>query len=94
MMHEGMKNSYSQPKRGFLYLQILPYDQDVARRVWSDLKSVAGTRQVVGFDASSLPELHPLNDKAKPAFYPDRSGLVKINADQPRAKQLLEFEGN
>src|SRR5712671_3033220 len=45
---EERSDVYSAPQRGFLYFTLPRGNEAVARREWSDLKSVAGTRQVVG----------------------------------------------
>src|ERR1700682_5785768 len=36
---------YSAPHRGYLYFGLPRGNEDLARREWADLKSVAGTRQ-------------------------------------------------
>jgi hypothetical protein len=43
---------YGVPQRGYLYFALPKQNEDLARHEWSDLKSVAGTRQVVGFGSS------------------------------------------
>jgi hypothetical protein len=96
---------YGEPQRGYLYLA-LPRDKaDVAqrelndalaRREWSDLKSLAGTRQVVGFGTSWFNRVHVRKadeDAKNPDVYPMGNGLVKMNSDQPMAKALLDFKG-
>src|SRR5215469_17803379 len=45
---ENAGNTYSEPYRGYLCFT-LPQNSELALREWSDLKSVAGTRQVVAF---------------------------------------------
>jgi hypothetical protein len=90
---------YSAPQRGYLYFTLpgLPsVNQDLARREWADLNSVAGTRQVVGFGASWGAKFRvrkPDDDAKAPNEYPIANGVVKINADQARAKALLEYKG-
>src|SRR6266702_949005 len=41
-------NVYSEPQRGYLYFALPAQSRDQALREWSDLKSLAGTRQIVG----------------------------------------------
>jgi hypothetical protein len=90
---------YSAPQRGYLSFTLpsLPSgNQDLARREWADLRSVAGTRQVVGFGASWGEKVRvrkPDEEAKAPDEYPIANGVVKINADQPRAKALLDHKG-
>jgi hypothetical protein len=97
--------AYSAPQRGYLYFR-LPKDDEqlaqreleeqLARREWADLKSVAGTRQVVGFGAGWGPKVHvrkPDEGAKSPDEYLLGNLLVKINSDQPRAKALLDYKG-
>jgi hypothetical protein len=88
---------YGEPQRGFLYFR-LPKgnNEDLARREWADLKSIAGTRQVVGLGTSWGTKAHvttPDKEPTSPAEYPMGNGLVKMNSDQPMAKALLDFKG-
>ena len=90
---------YSAPQRGYLYFTLpgLPsVNQDLARREWADLKSIAGTRQIVGFGSSWHTKVRvrkPDEDAKAPDEYPIANGVIKLNADQPRAKALLEYQG-
>jgi hypothetical protein len=87
---------YSAPQRGYLYFRLPKGDEKLARREWADLKSVAGTRQVVGLGSSWEPKVHvttPNYSPTSPAEYPMGNGLVKINSDQPRARALLDYKG-
>src|SRR5215468_5077665 len=43
---------YSEPQSGYLYFTLPAQNRDVVLREWSDLKEVAGKRQVVGFGSS------------------------------------------
>jgi hypothetical protein len=87
---------YSTPQRGYLYLALPKGNEELARREWGDLKSVAGTRQVVGFGSSwgAKVRVRKLDDQeAKPpGDYPLGNGVVKINSDQPRARALLNYK--
>jgi len=87
---------YSAPQRGYLYFRLPTSNEELARREWTDLKSVAGTRQVVGLGSSWGERVHvtsPDEAPKSPAEYPMGNGLVKINSDQPRARALLEYKG-
>src|SRR6202035_839247 len=49
---DDRSEEYSAPQRGYLYFRLPRAYDDLARREWADLKSIAGTRQVVGFGSS------------------------------------------
>ncbi len=88
-------DNYSEPQRGYLYCTLPPRSEDTARREWADLKSIAGTRQVIGIGSSWFAQVRvrkPDESPAAPDEYPMGNGLVKVNADQPRAKALLEYK--
>jgi hypothetical protein len=96
---------YGDPQRGYLYLALSKSKADIAqqalddalaRREWADLKSIAGTRQVVGFGTSwfNRVRVRKADEDAKnPDVYPMGNGLVKMNPDQPMARALLDFKG-
>jgi hypothetical protein len=88
--------TYAAPQRGYLYLALPRGNEELARREWADLRTIAGTRQVVGLGSSWGTKVHvwKSNEEAKsPDDYPIGNGLVKINSDQPRARALLEYKG-
>lgn len=89
-------DEYSEPQRGYLFFG-LPRDNDeLALREWADLKSVAGTHQVVGFGSSwgAKVRVRKPDEAAKsPDEFPLGNGMVKINSSQPRAKVLLDYQG-
>ena len=92
---EERSDWYSAPQRGYLYFALPPQDRDLALREWADLKSVAGTRQVVGLGSSwaAKVRVRKADEEAKsPDDHPMGNGLVKINSDQPRAKALLDYK--
>ena len=73
-------NDYRPAANGYLYFA-LPGAKDVARREWSDLKSVAGTGQIVAFGSryESKPRLRPSNEKpANPDAYVINTGVTKV----------------
>lgn len=91
---EERSDVYSAPQRGYLYFASPRGKDEVARREWADLKSVAGTRQVVGLGSSwgAKVRLRKPDEEAKsPDDYPLGNGLIKINPEQPRAKALLDY---
>jgi hypothetical protein len=86
---------YSAPQRGYLYLALPRQNTELARREWADLKSVAGTRQVVGLGSSwaAMVRVRKGDEEAKaPDDHPLGNGMVKVNPDQPRAKALLDYK--
>lgn len=92
---EDRSDAYSAPQRGYLYFALPIGATELALREWADLKSVAGTRQVVGLGSSwhNKVRLRKPDEEAKsPEDYPMGNGLVKINPEQPRAKALLDFK--
>jgi hypothetical protein len=92
---EERTDVYSAPQRGYLYCALPKGNAEIARREWADLKSVAGSRQVVGIGSSwfSKVQVRKPDEEAKSADdYPTGNGLVKVNADQPRAKALLDYK--
>lgn len=87
---------YSPPQRGYLYFALPRGSEDVARREWADLKSVSGTRQVVGLGSSWGTKVRvrkPDEDAKAPDDHPIANGLVKINSDHPSARALLDYKG-
>jgi len=90
---QGQTNRYAAPSRGILYFTP-GRNPDKARKEWADLASVAGTRQVVGFGAAwyGVPTvLRGVNGQSADEYVLN-AGVVKVNAEQPQAKALLEFK--
>ncbi len=86
---------YGSAQRGYLYFDLSGVNSELARREWADLQSVAGTRQVVGFGSSWGAKAHVKKSEGEVAEqYPSGNGMVKVNADQARAKALLDYKGN
>jgi hypothetical protein len=86
---------YAEPQRGYLYLKLPKSNEELARREWTDLKSVAGTGQVVGLGSSWHTRVRvrkPDEAATSPGEYPMGNGVVKINSDQPMAKKLLDYK--
>jgi hypothetical protein len=88
---------YSEPQRGYLYLALPATNTELARREWNDLKSIAGSRHVIGLGSNWMSQVHvrvrkPDEDPKSPDDYPMGNGIVKINADHPKAKALLEYK--
>lgn len=91
---EKQGSVYSAPQRGYLYFSLPARDAERARQEWSDLNSVARTRQVVAFGAAWFMDVHvrkPDSAEESPDDYSLNVGVTKLNAEQPRAKALLEY---
>jgi hypothetical protein len=89
--------SYSNPQRGYLYCSLPAQDSGQALHEWSDLKSVVGTQQVVGFGSGWFRndlKVHKAGEKPEsPQPWPlNNNGVVKVNPEQPQAKALLNFQ--
>ena len=74
-------NFYRAPQRGYLYFSLKPGKEEVCRKEWTDLKTVAGTDQIIGFGMRYQPvRLRKAEDKpADPDVYPIGSGLARIS---------------
>jgi hypothetical protein len=87
-------NAYSAPQRGYLYFMLPAGNRELALREWADLKSIAGTRQVVGFGSGWFARAR-VRMAEEPATTPDSyamgNGLVRMNSEQPHAKLLLDY---
>ena len=82
-------------KRGYLYFSLPGTYKEMALKEWADLKSVAGTRQVVGFGSawSAKARLRKADEKPEsPDNYVMGNGMVKLRPDHPQAKELLEYK--
>ena len=76
------RNSYQPAERGYLYYSLKPGKEDVCRKEWADLKSVAGADEVIGFGSRDLPPGRIRKADAKPAdpdVYPVSFGLVRMS---------------
>ena len=78
------RNSYDPAQRGYLYYSLKPGKEEVCRKEWADLKSVAGTGQIIGFGGRNQPaRMRKAADKpADPDVYPVDHGVTKISASR------------
>jgi hypothetical protein len=88
-------NDYEAPAKGYLYFT-LAGDERLARREWTDLKAIAGTRQIVAFGNRYLMKARLRADTAAPSepdAYTTDSGLTKINGstDYAPVRGLIDF---
>ena len=99
-------SQYLPAERGYLYFRIAAGREQLIRNEWSDLKSVAGTGQPVGFADYWVPnpadpygnphyslEVHirKIGDTAAADEYPLGIGVIKISAaSQPNIVDQLK----
>ena len=97
-MAEGYGYSYKNAERGFLYYKLNSDNSTACRNEWNDLKSVAGTGQIVAF-GSRYKEKGTLRKKEakaeNPDVYPVEMGLTKVQEgkDYEPLKQLAKLRG-
>lgn len=78
------RNDYQAPARGYLYLT-LTHEPHVVRAEWNDLKSVAGTKQIVAFGTRFGQNIgvRPASDPPQnPDPHPVGVGVRRIPADR------------
>jgi hypothetical protein len=93
---EGRGETYRNAERGYLYYKLNTEKPTVCRNEWSDLKSVAGTGQIVafGFRYEEKGKLRKKDAQAEnPDVYPIAMGLKKIREekDYEPLKQLAKL---
>ena len=89
-------NYYEAPQRGTLYFQLPKDKPDLARKEWTDLSRIAGTRQVVAFGSRHQlkPRVRKPGEKPDgPEVYEVGAGVVKVRTDTAYGpiKSLLEY---
>jgi hypothetical protein len=88
-------NDYRPAAAGYLYFAP-SRDRAAARREWSDLKSVAGTGQLVAFGSryESIPRLRQAGEKpSNPDTYAINVGVTKVQGrtDYAPIRALLDY---
>jgi hypothetical protein len=84
---DGRGYTYAPAQRGFMYFKLKPAEEQVCRKEWKDLKSIAGTGQVVAFGGRHEEKGTVRKETAKaenPTVYPLGFGLTKLSK---RAKE-------
>jgi hypothetical protein len=86
-------DAYQDAQRGYMYFKLRPGDEAVCRKEWADLKSVAGTRQIVAFGSryeEPAPKVRSVDaDVDKPDSHPKSIGINKVRMrDYSPLKQL------
>lgn len=93
---------FQSPARGYFYYSVPPGKEEAARAEWTDLRSVAGTGQVVGYGRRyhSVGKFHSANETpASPDPYPMHLGVFKVTGRSvvPEvaeiAQKLKTFQG-
>jgi len=84
---------YYDAERGYLYFKLRPGSEEICKKEWADLKSVAGTKQVVSFGSrysDPQPKLRkPDATVENPDVYPQSWGMTKVPIrDYTPLKQL------
>ena len=92
------RNNYEPARRGYLYYSLKPGKEEVCRKEWADLKSVAGTGQIVGF-GSRFEEKGSLRQTdakpEKPDTYPLGFGMTKVaKRDYKPINELLALHNS
>jgi hypothetical protein len=92
---EGRGDTYAPAKRGYLYYTVKPGEEEICRKEWNDLKTLAGSEQFVAFGTRYKPKgtVRALDAKPeKPDVYPTGFGLTKIKKhDYAPIKDLAEL---
>ncbi|HJZ98335.1 MAG TPA: hypothetical protein VKE70_17615 [Candidatus Solibacter sp.] len=89
------RNDYEKPVRGYLYFT-LDRDGQAARNEWSDLKSLAGTGEVVAFSVRGAPIR--VRNSGDPSSNPDpyrtNMGIVKVRGrtDYEPVRAVRDFK--
>ena len=93
---EGSGYTYKNAERGYLYYKVNSEKATACRNEWADLKSVAGTGQIVAFGSryGEKGKLRKKDSKAEnPDVYPVAMGLTKVKDkdDYEPLKQLAKL---
>jgi hypothetical protein len=88
---KGRGEAYEPAERGYMYFKLGP-EPEVTRKEWADLKSVAGSGQIVGLGFRHSPKGTVRKADAKPEnpdAHPKGMGLTKVKArDYPPLNEL------
>ncbi len=89
------RNDYLPPARGYLYFK-LGNNVELTRNEWNDLKQVAGTGEVVAFNARPFTaRLRKSDEKpANPDAYSVNTGVNRVRGrtDYPPVRSVLDFK--
>jgi len=91
------RDNYQDAERGYVYFKLRSGDEEVCKKEWADLKSVAGTRQIVAFGSryeKPLPKVRKPDAKGEnPDGYPKSwGGITKTRTrDYTPINQLVKL---
>jgi len=90
------RDAYHDAARGYLYFKLRPGEETIAKKEWADLKSLAGTGQIVAFGSrrsTNALTLRKADAKAEsPDVYPIGWGLTKVkDRDYAPIRQLVRL---
>ena len=92
---EGRGDTYAKAKAGYMYFSVKPGEEEITRKEWNDLKSMAGKDEYVAFGARYKPRGTVRAADAKPEapdVYPTGFGLTKVKKqDYGPIKDLAEL---
>jgi hypothetical protein len=95
VMAKGHGYEYDHAHPGYLYYKLKPGAETTCRKEWNDLRSVAGTGQIVGFASRYADQgrLRKTDEKASaPDVYPIAWGITKIrDGDYEPIRELMKF---
>jgi hypothetical protein len=89
--------AYLPAEKGYLYFKLPAGQETVSRKEWSDLKSIAGTGQLVAFgsrNSTNRATLRKADAKVEnPDLYANGWGLTKVNPrNYSPLKQLTQLQ--
>jgi hypothetical protein len=92
---EGRGDTYAKAKPGYMYFTAKPGEEEICRKEWNDLKTMAGKEEYVAFGARYKPRGTVRDAEAKPEkpdVYPTGFGLTKVKKhDYAPIKDLAEL---
>jgi len=90
------RDNYHDAERGYMYFKLRPGAEETCKKEWADLKSVAGTKQIVTFGSrfeKPLPKVRKPDAKVENAdVYPKSWGMTKTRVrDYAPINQLTKL---
>lgn len=94
---KGRGEEYEPAQRGYMYFKLAPGQEEVGRKEWADLKSVAGTGQIIAFGFRHYAKGTVRKPDAKPEdpdAHPKGLGLTKVKVrDYKPLNELVALQG-
>lgn len=88
-------DNYLPPQRGYLYYTLTPGKEDICKKEWADLATVAGTGQAVGFGFryNTKTRLRQATEQAeRPDSYPIAMGVMKVGSGQRQSALITQIK--